>query len=144
MPHKDLPRKWTSSGGYLLAAAGQRQYLCDQHGRVPGGGDHGEPPGHLRSVQPGEHPGHLLRQALRVDRALPDWRSWLPLRSGYVRSHDLRALRAEGRSLDLLPKTWSSYYESPTAPDGLKEDSLWANDTHRSRSCASSARRRQS
>ena len=46
--------------------------------------------------------------------------------------------------IDLLPKTWSSYYESPTAPDGRKEDSLWANDTYRSRSCASSARRRQS
>src|SRR5215208_4471420 len=45
---------------------------------------------------------------------------------------------------DLLPETWSSYYESPTAPDGRKEDSLWANDTPRSRSCASSARRRQS
>jgi hypothetical protein len=54
------------------------------------------------------------------------------------------ALRKTGMDLDLLPKTWSSYYESPTAPDGRKEDSLWANDTYRSRSCASSARRRQS
>src|SRR5829696_7596341 len=45
---------------------------------------------------------------------------------------------------DLLPENWSSYYESPMAQDGQKEDSLWANDTHRSRSCASCARRRQS
>jgi hypothetical protein len=54
----------------------------------------------------------------------------------------LRYFRPELDDIDLLPKTWSSYYESPTAPDGRKEDSLWANDTHRSRSCASSARRR--
>jgi hypothetical protein len=45
---------------------------------------------------------------------------------------------------DLLPENWSSYYESPTAHYyGHKEDSLWANDTPRSRSSASSARQRQ-
>src|SRR5215204_3693867 len=61
--------------------------------------------------------------------------------AGLPRSIRFQVLR---HTCDLLLKTWSSYYESPTAPDGRKEDSLWANDTYRSRSCASSARRRQS
>ena len=41
----------------------------------------------------------------------------------------------------LLPENRSSYYESPTAHNGHKEDSLWANDTPRSRSFASSTKR---
>src|SRR5215213_3169807 len=38
-----------------------------------------------------------------------------------------RDLETGGR-VDLPPENWSSYYESPTAHNGLKEDSLWAND----------------
>jgi hypothetical protein len=44
---------------------------------------------------------------------------------------------------DLLPENWSSYYERSTAQDGHKEDSLWANDTHQSRSSENSVTRRQ-
>jgi site-specific DNA recombinase len=84
----------------------------------------------------GELTDGILDQLAKYERAKITERS---------RRGKLRKAR-EGKILrgDLLPKTWSSYYESPTAPDGRKEDSLWANDTHRSRSCASSARRRQS
>src|SRR5215208_5146003 len=52
-------------------------------------------------------------------------------------------LKPAATCADLLPENWSSYYESPTAHNGHKEDSLWAKDTPRSRSSASSGRRRQ-
>src|SRR5215203_5494534 len=64
--------------------------------------------------------------------------------AGDGRSQATHHLMLLATSPDLLPENWSSYYESPMAQDGQKEDSLWANDTHRSRSCASCARRRQS
>jgi hypothetical protein len=58
-----------------------------------------------------------------------------------IYDHHFNSLRVG--VIDLPPENWSSYYESPTAHNGLKEDSLWANDTHRSRSSASCARRRR-
>ena len=57
VPHKDLPRGRASSSSDLLAAAGQRQHLRDQHGRVPGGGG---------------HRGTRLAHASGVDRELPE------------------------------------------------------------------------
>jgi hypothetical protein len=40
MPHQDLSRRRSGPGGDVLAAAGQRQHLRDQHGRVLGCGGH--------------------------------------------------------------------------------------------------------
>jgi colanic acid biosynthesis glycosyl transferase WcaI len=62
---------------------------------------------------------------------------------------ELQQLGKARQEDDLLPENWSSYYESPAAHNGhahnghKEGDSLWANDTHRSRSSASSAKRRQ-
>jgi hypothetical protein len=81
----------------------------------------------------------------------PMLRRWLRTRCGVMCSVGRRDGSTRSSSLqqlllpacDLLPENWSSYDESPTPHNGRnEEDSLWANDTHRSRSSASSAKRR--